>query len=67
MRFAPSAVRLKGIGCSMFAMRTLPNSKDAKMLHFAPEAFLKPIFAKRFSMYETADLFMKGVDHNVDI
>jgi SAM-dependent methyltransferase len=38
-----------------------------KMLHVAPEKFLREVFSRRFSEYETADLFMKGVDHNVDL
>lgn len=37
------------------------------MLHFAPEKFFRPLFSGRFCRYETADLFAKGVDHNVDI
>jgi SAM-dependent methyltransferase len=43
------------------------NSLEMKMLHFAPEKYLRPIFAKRFGSYETADLYMGGVDHRVDI
>jgi SAM-dependent methyltransferase len=43
------------------------TSADAKMLHFAPEDFLREIFSRRFAKYETADLFMDGVDHKVDI
>jgi SAM-dependent methyltransferase len=38
-----------------------------KMLHFAPEKFFRQIFSGRFARYETADLFMEGVDHRVDI
>jgi SAM-dependent methyltransferase len=37
------------------------------MLHFAAEEFLTKIFASCFAKYETADLFMEGVDHKVDI
>ena len=48
------------------AFANLPIA-TAKMLHFAPEAFLMKIFASRFAKYETADLFMEGVDHKVDI
>jgi len=40
---------------------------EMKMLHFAPEKYLIPVFSKRFGTYETADLYMKGVDHKVDI
>ena len=39
----------------------------ARVLHFAPEKFLGRKFAQEFPKYETADLYMKGVDHNVDI
>jgi SAM-dependent methyltransferase len=40
---------------------------EMKMLHFAPEKCFKPIFSKKIPKYETADLFMEGVDHKVDI
>lgn len=43
------------------------NTSSLKMLHFAPEPFFKDFFSKRFSQYETADLSMNGVDHNVDL
>lgn len=43
------------------------NTSSLKMLHFAPEPFFRDFFSKRFSQYETADLSMKGVDHNVDL
>lgn len=43
------------------------KSQNARMLHVAPEDFLRRIFAQRFSKYETADLFMQGVDHRVDL
>ena len=43
------------------------NSSALKMLHFAPEPFFKELFSKRFGQYETADLNMRGVDHNVDL
>lgn len=53
----------------LVAMSALSDARAARarMLHFAPEAFLMHIFARRFSTYETADLFMEGVDHKVDI
>jgi len=38
-----------------------------KMLHFAPEPFFREFFSQRFGQYETADLRLKGVDHNVDL
>jgi len=40
---------------------------EMKMLHFAPEKYLRPLFAKKFGTYETADLYMNDVDHKVDI
>lgn len=43
------------------------DTKRLKMIHFAPEPFLGRIFSERFGQYETADLFMKGVKHKVDI
>jgi hypothetical protein len=43
------------------------NTAQMKMLHFAPDVFLKDFFSKRFGTYETADLHMKGVDHKVDL
>src|ERR1041385_333763 len=49
--------------------RSLKNTSipETRMLHFAPEAFFKQIFVRQFPKYETADLFMKGVDHKVDL
>ncbi len=38
-----------------------------KMLHFAPEPFFREFFSQRFGRYESADLSMEGVDHNVDL
>jgi SAM-dependent methyltransferase len=43
------------------------SRREMKMLHIAPEPFFKQMFSRQFAKYETADLFMKGVDHNVDI
>jgi SAM-dependent methyltransferase len=43
------------------------NTSSLKMLHFAPEPFFRDYFSKRFDQYETADLSMIGVDHNVDL
>ena len=37
------------------------------MLHFAPEAFFRGMFSQRFGKYETADLFMPGVNHKADL
>ena len=42
-------------------------SRQIRMLHFAPEEFLRRIFSRQFGKYETADLFMDGVDHKIDI
>jgi SAM-dependent methyltransferase len=43
------------------------DTASLRMLHFAPEGFFRPIFAKRFGRYETADIAMPGVDHQVDL
>ena len=43
------------------------NTHEMAMLHFAPEAFLRDFFSKRFHQYETADLTMNNVDHRVDL
>lgn len=45
----------------------LAASRNKKMLHFAPESFFRGLLSRRFAAYETADLFMKDVDHQVDI
>lgn len=42
-----------------------PSQK--KMLHFAPELFFRKFFAEQFAEYETADIAMRNVDHEVDI
>jgi SAM-dependent methyltransferase len=43
------------------------RTADLRMLHIAPEPFFRDYFAKRFGRYETADLEMAGVDHQVDL
>lgn len=43
------------------------NGQEMKMLHFAPEKFFRGVFSRQSAKYETADLFMEGVDHKVDI
>ena len=43
------------------------SGQDLRMLHIAPEPFFKQMLCRRFTKYETADLFMEGVDHEVDI
>lgn len=43
------------------------NTAQMKMLHVAPEPFFRDFFARQFGGYETADLKMKGVNHNVDL
>lgn len=45
----------------------LLDGKNIRMLHFAPEDSFRQIFSKHIKGYETADLFMAGVDHKVDI
>lgn len=49
--------------------RLLADKDTAKlsMIHFAPEAFLSNYFSSKFGNYETADLYMAGVDHQVDL
>jgi SAM-dependent methyltransferase len=43
------------------------NTANIKMLHFAPEPCFREFFSKRFKQYESADLTMEGVNHNVDL
>ncbi|GAB4537332.1 MAG: class I SAM-dependent methyltransferase [Pleurocapsa sp.] len=43
------------------------KASSLKMLHFAPESFFIELFSQQFGQYETADLYMNGVDHNVDL
>jgi SAM-dependent methyltransferase len=43
------------------------DTSALRMLHFAPEPFFREFFSQRFGQYETADLNMRGVDHNVDL
>ena len=43
------------------------DTSNLSMLHFAPEAFFQSYFAARFGQYETADLYMSGVDRQVDL
>jgi SAM-dependent methyltransferase len=43
------------------------DASKQRMLHFAPEPFLRNMFSRCFGRYETADLCMKGVDHHVDL
>jgi SAM-dependent methyltransferase len=40
---------------------------DLGILHFAPEPFFREYFSERFARYESADLSMEDVDHNVDL
>ena len=46
-----------------------PNKGDAgkKILHIAPEEFMRKFFADRFETYHTADLFMTDVDFKEDL
>lgn len=43
------------------------NTSNLSMLHFAPEAFLRGYFSAKFGQYETADLYMPNVEHQVDL
>jgi len=43
------------------------SAAGKKMLHCAPEPFFRRFFSDRFASYETADLSMSGVDHQVDL
>jgi SAM-dependent methyltransferase len=43
------------------------NTTNNKMLHFAPEPSFQAYLREKFDTYETADLYRKDVDHNVDI
>ena len=47
-------------------LKELPVA-SMSILHFAPETFFQDYFSQRFGRYETADLFMTGVDHKVDL
>lgn len=43
------------------------NTRDMRMLHFAPEPFLSSYFRERFGRYESSDPVTPGVDHRFDI
>lgn len=43
------------------------ETKELRMLHFAPEDFFKDTFRTSFGGYETADISMPDVDHTVDL
>ena len=43
------------------------DTSSSKMLHFAPESVFRKFFSDRFGQYETADIAMKDVDHQVDL
>ena len=43
------------------------DTNKLRILHFAPEPFFQEYFSKRFGQYESADINMKGVDHQVDL
>jgi SAM-dependent methyltransferase len=38
-----------------------------RMLHFAPEPWLRKLFRKQFGTYETADIARAHVDHRIDM
>lgn len=46
-----------------------PDKGDAgkRVLHIAPEDFMRPFFRERFETYHTADLFMDNVDFKEDL
>jgi SAM-dependent methyltransferase len=46
---------------------TKGNGSGMRMVHFAPEPFFRKMFSERFNQYETADLFMEGVNHKADL
>lgn len=43
------------------------DTANLSMLHFAPENFFRQYFQSKFGKYETADLYMDDVDHQVDL
>jgi SAM-dependent methyltransferase len=43
------------------------DTSNLSMLHFAPESFFRSYFSAKFGNYETADLYMADVDHQVDL
>ena len=43
------------------------DTANLSMMHFAPENFFRDYFAQKFGNYETADLYMSEVDHQVDL
>jgi len=76
----PDLVRVytKCLGCDskerhrmmhLFFKEFFPNKGDAgkKILHIAPEEFLRGFFKDRFETYHTADLFMTDVDFKEDM
>lgn len=46
---------------------TIFDRDNLRLLHFAPEPYLRKLFAASFPHYETADLYMKDVDHTIDL
>jgi SAM-dependent methyltransferase len=51
-------------------IRELLKTRDVsslRIIHFAPEPFFRGFFSAQFGNYESADLFMKDVDHQVDL
>lgn len=66
----PSCRALERHRLQFLVIQTLLKKLDVsqkKMLHFAPERFLKDFLTKRFGKYETADIEMENVDYKVDI
>lgn len=53
---------------SYWLKEKLVNNKNISMIHFAPESALSKWLLNNFILkYETADLMMENVDHNVDM
>ncbi len=66
----PSCGALERHRLQYLVVKDLLGEIDAdamKMLHFAPEKVLTKALSQKFLAYETAHLFMKGVDHAADV
>lgn len=66
----PACGSLERHRIQFLVVRDLLDGRDmssSRMLHFAPETFFRKFFSARFGRYETADLAMQDVDHQVDL
>ena len=66
----PKCYALERHRIQYLVVNELLNKMDASnlsMLHFAPENFFRNYFSTKFGTYETADLYMPNVDHQVDL